>query len=236
MHCDFVLKEQENQGRYHTQTIWTNNYELVLTFNSIDEFGPTVVLEFYHKFLYFLSYADRASKGTVRRANSFNSAAVIVAAGESSKTDTREFIEKQQQLLDGFKKSPSSDEDVTMNDDERTDSASFNLNFDDKHFQIPVSHNQPITTQPGFSEAGYSDYVNIDKDGNEEAWNSYNKAGEYGMFVHWNSSPLVLCCEVQLYAQNNKKLNYQIYGDLFIVRIFNGSENQKRESKINRVS
>ncbi|XP_067052974.1 ubiquitin carboxyl-terminal hydrolase CYLD-like [Acropora muricata] len=123
--------------------------------------------------------SDRASKGTVRRANSFNSAAVIVAAGESSKTDTREFIEKQQQLLDGFKKSPSSDEDVTMNDDERTDSASFNLNFDDKHFQISVSHNQPITTQPGFSEAGYYDYVNIDEDGNEEAWNSYNKAGEY---------------------------------------------------------
>ncbi|XP_015748239.1 PREDICTED: ubiquitin carboxyl-terminal hydrolase CYLD-like isoform X2 [Acropora digitifera] len=123
--------------------------------------------------------SDRASKGTVRRANSFNSAAVIVAAGESSKTDTREFIEKQQQLLDGFKKSPFSDEDVTMNDDERTDSASFNLNFDDKHFQISVSHNQPITTQPGFSEAGYYDYVNIDEDGNEEAWNSYNKAGEY---------------------------------------------------------
>ena len=156
-----------------------------------------LALEFYHKFLCFLSYADRAYKGTVRRSNSFNSD-LIIAAGESSKTDTREFIEKQQQLLDDFKKSPASDADITMNDDERTDSASFNLNFDDKHFQISLSHDQPITRQPGFSEAGYSDYVNIDKDGNEKAWNSYNKAGEYGMFVHWNSSPLVLCCEVQL--------------------------------------
>ena len=173
-------------------------------------------MSFIISFFCFLSYADRASKGTVRRSNSFNSAAVIVAAGESSKTDTREFIEKQQQRLDDFKKCPASEEDITMNDDERTDSASFNLNFHDKHFQISLSHyNQPITTQPGFSDAGYSDFVNIDKDGNDEAWNSYNKAGEYGMFVHWNFSPLVLCCEVQLQAQYNKNLNYQIYGQWF---------------------
>ena len=49
--------------------------------------------------------------------------AVIVAAGESSKTDTREFIEKQQQLFDDIKKCPTSDEDVAMNDHGRTDSA-----------------------------------------------------------------------------------------------------------------
>ena len=46
--------------------------------------------------------------------------AVIVAAGESSKTDTRKFIEKQQQLLDDIKKCPTSDEDVAMKDDGRT--------------------------------------------------------------------------------------------------------------------
>ena len=40
LHCDFVLKEQENQGTYHTQAIWTN-YELVLTFNLIDKFVPS---------------------------------------------------------------------------------------------------------------------------------------------------------------------------------------------------
>ena len=46
--------------------------------------------------------------------------AVIVAAGESSKTDTRKIIEKQQQLLDDIKKCPTSDEDVAMKDDGRT--------------------------------------------------------------------------------------------------------------------
>ena len=71
-------------------------------------------------FLCFLSYADRVCKGTVRRSNSFDLAAVIIAAGESSKTDTREFIEIQQQLLDDIKKCPTSDEDVAMKDDGRT--------------------------------------------------------------------------------------------------------------------
>ena len=83
-----------------------------------------------------------------------------------------------------------------MNDDERTDSASFSLNFDDKYFQNSPPPNQPIT-QPCFSEAAYSEYVTVGKDGNEEAWKSYSNVGEYGMFVHWNSSPLVLCCGVQ---------------------------------------
>ncbi|XP_044175285.1 ubiquitin carboxyl-terminal hydrolase CYLD-like [Acropora millepora] len=120
---------------------------------------------------------DRACKGTVRRSNSFNLAEVIVAAGESSSTDIREFIEKQQQLLDDFKKYPTSDEDAAMNDDERTDSASFNFNFDDKYFWNLSPLNQPIT-QPGFSEAVYSEYVNLGKDDNDEAWKSYSNAGE----------------------------------------------------------
>ena len=153
-----------------------------------------LALEFNHKFLCFLSYADRACKGTVRRSNSFNSD-LVIAAGESSKTDTREFIEKQQQLLDDFKKCPASDADITMNDDERTDSASFSLNFDDKYFQNSPPPNQPIT-QPGFSEAAYSEYVTVGKDGNEEAWKSYSNVGEFGMlYVHWNI-PLHLCCVV----------------------------------------
>ncbi|XP_067052985.1 probable serine/threonine-protein kinase DDB_G0271682 isoform X7 [Acropora muricata] len=63
--------------------------------------------------------SDRVCIGTVRRSNSFD-LAVIVAAGESSKTDTRKFIEKQQQLLDDIKKCPTSDEDVAMKDDGRT--------------------------------------------------------------------------------------------------------------------
>ena len=152
--------------------------------------------------LCFLSYADRACKGTVRRSNSFNSA-VIVAAGESSKTDPIEFIEKQQQLLDDYKKCPTSDEEVTMGDDERTDSGSFNLNFDDKYFQNSPPLNQPIT-QPGFSEAAYSEYVKLGKDGNEEAWKSYSNVGEYGMFVH--GIPLHLCCVVEFSCWQKRHL------------------------------
>ncbi|XP_015770334.1 PREDICTED: uncharacterized protein LOC107348782 isoform X4 [Acropora digitifera] len=126
--------------------------------------------------------SDRTCKGIVRRSNSFNSA-VIVAAGESSKTDTREFIEKQQQRLDDFKKCPTSDEDVAMKDDERTDSSSlnnYNLNFDPKHFGNSPPNNKPITVQPGFSEAAFFEYVNIGKDGNEEAWRDHNNRGEFG--------------------------------------------------------
>ncbi|XP_074619103.1 uncharacterized protein LOC141877949 isoform X2 [Acropora palmata] len=130
--------------------------------------------------------SDRACKGSVRRSNSFNSA-VIIAAGESSKTDSIEFIEKQQQLLDDYKKCPTSDEEVTMNDDERTDGGSFNLNFDDKYFQNSPPPNQPIT-QPGFSEAAYSEYVKVGKDGKEEAWKSYSNVGEYDEQFEENAS------------------------------------------------
>ena len=97
-----------------------------------------------------------------------------------------------------------------MKDDERTDSSSLNnyLNFDLKHFGNSPPNNKPITIQPGFSEAAYSEYVNIGKDGNEEAWRDHNNRGEFGMFVHWNSWRLVLCCGVWLLAECNKHLNY----------------------------
>ena len=136
--------------------------------------------------LCFLSYAGREFKGSIRRSNSFNSS-VILAAGESSTTNSREFIKQQQQLLDDLKKN------VVMDDDERTDNASSNLNFDYKHWEDTPPHNQSMTTQPlpGFSEAAYSDYVNVGKDGTEEAWRDYNNRGEFGMFVHWNSWRLV---------------------------------------------
>ena len=135
------------------------------------------------------------SKGNIRQSNSFNSA-VIVAAGESSKTDTREFIEQQRQLLDELK-CPTADEDVAMNDDEITDSTSSNLNFDYKYFQNTPPNTQPIATQPGFSESAYSEYVSIGKDGNEEVWRSYNNMREQGMFAQCLEF-LVLCCGVQL--------------------------------------
>ena len=83
-----------------------------------------------------------------------------------------------------------------MNDDERTDSASANdLNFDYKHYWNSPPNNEPVIIQPGFS-AAYSEYVNIGKDGKEEAWRVHNNRGEFGMFVHWNSWQLS-CCVVE---------------------------------------
>ena len=106
----------------------------------------------------------------VRRASSVeDSASVIKAAGESSKTDPTQFIEQQQQLLDEIKSSKPSDrndEDVVMHDDERTDSAT-KLNFDEQHFR----NTPPITAQPGLSSAlpDYPDYEVIGKRDYENA-------------------------------------------------------------------
>ena len=59
-----------------------------------------------------------------RRTNSFNSAEVILAAGESSQTDPTAFIEKQRQMLSEMKNPKSgkrdSDGDVNMHDKDRT--------------------------------------------------------------------------------------------------------------------
>ena len=109
-----------------------------------------------------------ASSKRVRRTSSFeDSASVIEAAGESSKTDPTQFIEQQQQLLDQIKSSKASDhndEDVVMRDEERTDSAT-KLNFDEKHFRSTPPNSAPITTQPGLSSAlpVDSDYEVIDE-------------------------------------------------------------------------
>ena len=60
----------------------------------------------------------------MKKFNSFNSAEVILAAGESSQTDTAAFIEKQRQMLSEMKNPKSgkrdSDGDVNMHDKDRT--------------------------------------------------------------------------------------------------------------------
>lgn len=118
--------------------------------------------------------ADVATK-RVRRASSVDdSANVIIAAGESSKTDPRAFIEQQRQMLNELKSSKLSahiDQDVIMHDnDERTDSAS-ELRIDEEHYGITPPNSAlgdklPITTQPGYSDADisrmYSEFVNIE--------------------------------------------------------------------------
>ena len=117
----------------------------------------------------------------VRRTNSFSSAEVMLAAGESSQTDPTAFIEKQRQMLSEMQ-NPKSDKrdtfsggDVDMHDKDRTSQTPVVIK--DDHF-TPYSNNRddrPITEQPGFSDrdfrsqgaarqGSYSDFVNIEKE------------------------------------------------------------------------
>ena len=131
----------------------------------------------------------------LKRTSSMDSAEakVIMAAGESSKTDTSEFIEKQRQILNELKSSNLSenqDDDVAMEDEDRTGSAGI-VDFKDDHFKNtpPNSSVQDarkvITTEPGLSngylrmqdvsqdtDQKYADYVNI---GNEDYENMISK-------------------------------------------------------------
>ena len=130
------------------------------------------------------SIVGGVSSKRVRRTSSFeDSASVIKAAGESSKTDPTQFIEQQQQLLDEIKSSKApdcNDEDVVMHDDERTDGAK--LNFDDKHFRNTPPNSAPITKQPGLSSTlpGYPDYVNVKKEDCENCTRQ-DEGSRYGM-------------------------------------------------------
>ncbi|XP_022777778.1 ubiquitin carboxyl-terminal hydrolase CYLD-like [Stylophora pistillata] len=130
--------------------------------------------------------ASKESLRKLRRTNSLTTAEtqLIMAAGESSKTDTLEFIEKQREMLKEFegKNLPDNqDNDVVMQDEERTDSAG-NFDFKDDHFESSppdksVHHGkQIITKQPGLSNGDpkikhysqaatleYPDFVHIEK-------------------------------------------------------------------------
>ena len=86
-------------------------------------------------------------------------AEVIVAAGESSKTDTLEFIEKQRQMFNELKSrklSDPQDKDVVMQDEDRASTAA-NFDFKDDHFKTTPPNSsvyngkQIITKQPGLS-------------------------------------------------------------------------------------
>ncbi|XP_068684536.1 probable serine/threonine-protein kinase drkD isoform X2 [Montipora foliosa] len=102
----------------------------------------------------------RRENAPLRSSNSFDFSNIMLAAGESSKTDSREFIEKQREMLDEFKRSKLSPSyDVPMYDIEGTDSASSSdhLNFEDKRFKNSPLKEEPITEQP-------RDFVYIDKE------------------------------------------------------------------------
>ncbi|XP_022797598.1 ubiquitin carboxyl-terminal hydrolase CYLD-like [Stylophora pistillata] len=136
--------------------------------------------ELYAKSLGYLNVpSERESSKKVRRANSFDAAEteVILAAGESSKTDPKEFIEKQRQLLKEAQSSnlveTDKDNDVHMHVEYRTSNDS-NLNFQENHFKNtpPNSTFRPITKQPGLYQVDlteerekklHSDYSLIEK-------------------------------------------------------------------------
>lgn len=130
------------------------------------------------------------------RANSVEGPANLMkAAGESSKTDPTEFIEQQRQHLKMLemkrsKLSAQNYEDVNMQDDERTDSAT-KLNFDDRHFEQTSPNNIerdniPITDQPGLSSVTptkmYADFVHIENGEYEELITQY-EARNHGMLL-----------------------------------------------------
>ena len=139
----------------------------------------------------FILGTSAESARKLRRTNSMTSAEteLMMAAGESSQTDPKEFIEKQRQILREFEDQnlpDNQDNEVIMHDEERTDSAE-NFHFKDDHFKnTPQDRsvndwNKIITVQPGLSngDRNYTnfnyqnttqeddDYVNIEKDGSE---------------------------------------------------------------------
>lgn len=141
-------------------------------------------------FCIFILGSSKESVRKLRRTNSTISAEteLIMAAGESGKSNPQEFIEKQHQMLREFegKNLPDiQDNVVIVHDGERTDSAE-NFLFKDGHLKNTpqdrsVSLGTKITVQPGFSNGDcnytnfnyqnttqeYNDYVKIDKDCSE---------------------------------------------------------------------
>ncbi|PFX11741.1 Ubiquitin carboxyl-terminal hydrolase CYLD [Stylophora pistillata] len=106
------------------------------------------------------SGTSKESVKKLRRTNSMTSAEteLVVAAGESSKTDPQEFIERQRQILrefEGKNIQDNQDNDVIMQDEERTDSAE-NFPFKDNHFSVGT---KIITVQPGLSNKELLYYI-----------------------------------------------------------------------------
>ena len=156
-------------------------------------------------FTIFVSFLADRNHGTRKRSSSFDSAEVIKAAGESSNTDTVEFIEKQRQLLIECKnaKSHASATEDYRRGEERADSAT-EMNFEENHFQsTPLrdlytdrddTQERPIREQPGYSiwpprnhyregENMSYGFVNIHQQDYEELQDSPKKS-KHGLLIH----------------------------------------------------
>ncbi len=123
------------------------------------------------------------SERKVRRTNSFDSADIIKAAGESGQTDVSAFIEQQRQILEEINHRNAklslyrdNNEDVDMRDEDTTRQIDFQDDYLKNTPPISTSRdNRPITKWPGIFNAefrsqetarkmSYPDYVCIDKD------------------------------------------------------------------------
>ena len=88
-------------------------------------------------FFIFNLGASTESVRKLRRTNSMTEIELIMAAGESSKTNPQEFVEKQRQMLREFecKNLPDNqDNDVIVHGEESTDSAEY-FDLNDAHFK-----------------------------------------------------------------------------------------------------
>ena len=125
--------------------------------------------------------SSKESVRKLRRTNSTTSAEteLIMAAGESRKSNPQEFIEKQRQMLREFegKNLPDiQDNVVIMSDEESTDFAE-NFHFKDGHLKNTpqdrsVSLGTKITVQPGLSN-GYRNYANFKYQNTTQEYNEY---------------------------------------------------------------
>ena len=130
--------------------------------------------------LFFILSLGGESVRKVRKTSLVDSAdaKLIMAAGESSQTDTSVFIEKQRQMFNEMQSSnpPSyrDNDDVDMQDEDRTGNA---INFNEDHYKSTSPNSSVrdggpvITKQPGHSQGfnsqdttkTYADYVNIEE-------------------------------------------------------------------------
>lgn len=144
----------------------------------------------------------------VKRTPSYDSAdhSIIIAAGESSKTDCGAFIELQKQMLHEYNSSKASvptKRDVRMSNDEGTDGG-IKMNFSGDHHRSTFSTgdltNPPtLTGQPGLSNVGggsYCKFVHIEKEDHDKLMQPHEKGrsdtimesfgvGKFGKVFSW---------------------------------------------------
>ena len=150
-----------------------------------------------------MSCGDVPSARKLRTTNSVDSfeAEIIMAAGESRKTDTLEFIEKQRQLFNEVKSKNLSDhqdkDDVIQGEDKAGTTANFDFKVD--HFKTTPPNssvhdgkqimterrpripdgNQEVKYLSQDTALTYADYVSIEYDAYEDLFSKHKRHGKF---------------------------------------------------------